>query len=341
MIFFAHFKTLLPKSLSKVIFVVFALAFFSLGALSADAQNSGIVINTFPKHPGPFQEVKISVEDYSRDINNTNISWSVNGKTAQAGVGLKELKLQSGGLGSVSTVSINIGGTVRTVTIRPASVDLLWQADTYTPPFYAGKALHSNQDPIIVVAEPFFVNSKKERLDPNKLTYRWLQDGNVVQAASGYGKKTFSVNPSILLKPIQIEVEVSSSDGVYQATSRITIADTKPETLAYEDHPLYGIVFERALNGKEFVMAGSETKIFAAPLYFSNEQEDRGSLLYNWNLNNANITEKGSEIVFRKPENVRQGTSFVSVNTKNPERFMQFSDASFNIRFNNDTGATN
>lgn len=334
--FFAHSK----KNLALTLICLCALstfAFFGWGSMVAHAQNTGPVVTVLPKYPGPYQNVTVKVEDFSRDINGVNISWSINGKAEKSGVGLKEFTFQTGALGSVSNVSINMGGSVETVSVRPTSVDLIWQSDTYTPPFYAGKALHSNQDPVTVVAEPFFLNSKKERLDPNKLVYKWLQDGNIVGSASGYGKKTFTVEQSILLKPISIEVEVSSTDGTYRSNARITISDIRPEVLVYENHPLYGIVFEKALNGKDFVMAGSETKITAVPFFFSNKQKNSGDLLYDWNLNNSSVSEKGNEVVFRKPENVKQGSSLISLNVKNLERFMQYADASFNIKFSNDS----
>jgi len=329
------------KNLFVIILVLLACSVFGIQPTPTHAQNGGLVVNVSPRQPGPFQNITITVEDYSRNINSLNISWSLDGKVAQTGIGLKEYKLESGALGTVNNVSINIGGVVRTVSIRPALVDLLWQSDTYTPPFYAGKALHSNQDPITIVAEPFFLNSKKERLDPTKLIYDWEVDGKASGTDSGYGKKTLTITPSILIKPVEVEVIVSSTDGVYASSAMIVIPDTKPEIIAYENHPLYGIIFQRALNNKDFIMAGSEAKISAIPFFFSNQQKKSNKISYDWKLNNSAISEKKEEIVFRKPDNVRQGSSRISLTAKNSERFMQFSDVNFNISFTNESETAN
>jgi hypothetical protein len=345
MIFVIRSQKKFVSSLSLALVFSFVISFVTLisaiSTTTAHAQQAGgPVITIIPKHPGPFQNVTIKVDEFSRDPNSLNIAWTLDGKSAQSGTGLKEFKFTTGALGTVHNVSINVGGVSRAVTIRPAVVDLMWQADSFTPPFYSGKALHSNQDPVTVVAEPFFLNAQKVRINPSTLIYNWKQDGKAVGSASGYGKKTFKVTPSILMKPIEIEVEVSSSDGVYHATSRISVSDTKPEVTAYENHPLYGIIFQNALNGKDFVMSGSETRIAIMPYYFSNEQKKINALDYTWKLNNSLIPEKNDEIVFRKPENVRQGSSAVTLNVKNNTRFMQSSDASFNVKFSNEVNNT-
>ncbi|MEK7390640.1 MAG: hypothetical protein AAB635_00705 [Patescibacteria group bacterium] len=297
------------------------------------AQTNALRITVVPQFPGPFETVTVDVEDFSRDLNKVDISWSVNGKIEQRGVGLKRLRLNTGALGTVTNISINMGGDIQSLTVRPATVDVLWQADTYTPPFYRGKAIHSNQDPITVVAEPFFINSQGVRLDPEKLIYRWTRNGKLNDLASGYGKKTFRIVPSILMKPIDVEVEVSSVDGIFHSVSSINIPDSKTEVLLYENHPLYGIVFERALNAKESPITNHEIRIIGVPFFFSNQQKNLGQLVYDWKLNNASVNQPGNEVIFRKPEGGGEGRSLVSLGIKNPERFAQSSSASLHVQF--------
>lgn len=315
----------------------FAIVFFSFvfGNISY-AQTAALTLNISPRSPGPFQNVTISVEDYSADLNKTDISWSINGKLEKKGVGIKQFSFRTGALGSVNTVTINMGGEVKEVTIRPAKVDLIWQADTFTPPFYLGKALHSNQDPITVIAEPFFLDSKGIRINPDTLIYRWKRDDKVNGAASGYGKRTFKIVPSVLLKPSTVEVEVTSADGMYSSASSVIIPDSPTEVLAYEDHPLYGIRFQNALNGKEFEISNQEADIMAFPFFFSNQQNDTNELVYNWRLNNNPINQKGNEVTFRKPDGIGSGRSAVSVDIKNVTRFMQTSNTNFFATFMNE-----
>ncbi len=325
-----RFHDLFGKLVAGV-FCSFLFFFFVVN--SADAQTNALRINTTPKHPGPFESVIVDVEDFSIDLNKVEIAWTVDGKVMQRGVGIKRLQFTTGALGTVSNISINMGGDVRQMVIRPTVTDLQWQADTHTPPFYKGKALHSNQDPITVVAEPFFINSQGVRLDPTKLIYKWKQNEKLDNNASGYGKKTFRVIPSVLMKPIQVEVEVTTPDNTYHSLSSINISDTKTEVLLYENHPLYGITFEKALNGKEFSISGQEIRVIGMPLFFSNEQKRIDQLAFDWKLNDSKTNQPGNEIIFRKPEGSSGGRSLVGLGVKNPTRFAQSSNSSFYITF--------
>lgn len=320
-----------------LVFSFFTPPPFSPARLShiSHAQTNALRITAIPKFPGPFEPVMIDVEDFSRDLNKVDISWSVNGKIEQRGVGLKRFRLNTGALGTVMNVFINMGGDVQSLAIRPATTDILWQADTYTPPFYKGKALHSNQDPITVVAEPFFINSQGVRLDPETLIYRWKQNGKLNDLASGYGKKTFKIIPSVLLKPIDVEVDISSVDGVFRSISSVNIPNSKTEVLLYENHPLYGIIFEKSLNAGEFPITNHEVRIIGTPFFFSEEQKKLGQLVYDWKLNNASVNQQGNEVIFRKPEGGGDGRSFVSLGIKNLERFAQSSSASLYVQFKN------
>lgn len=303
------------------------------------AQTNALRISMIPQFPGPFEPIAVDVEDFSRDLNKIDISWSVNGKIEQRGVGLKRFRLNTGALGTITNISINMGGDIHQLTVRPATTDLLWQTDTYAPPFYKSKALHSNQDPIIVVAEPFFLNSQGVRLDPEKLIYRWKQNGKFNDFASGYGKKTFKIVPSVLLKPIDVEVDVSSVDGIFHSVSSISVPNSKTEVLLYENHPLYGIIFEKSLNGGEFPITNHEVRIIGTPFFFSEEQKKLGQLVYDWKLNNSSVNQPGNEVIFRKPEGSGEGRSFVSLGIKNTERFAQASSASLYVQFKNEEEA--
>lgn len=316
-----------------ICFYVFVVFF----ATTTRAQVDSLKISVIPEHPGPYENVSISVEDYIRNLNGMDISWSVNGKVESRAVGQKRFNLRTGSLGTVSNVVINMGGISKSLNIRPAVVDLRWQSDSYTPPFYRGKALHSNQDPITVVAEPFFVtNSQGARIDPDTLIYKWKQNDKINNNASGYGKKTFKIFPSILLKPIIVSVEVSTTDGTFISKGTIGIPDSPTETVMYENHPLYGIIFERALNGKELTLKNKEVSLIGIPYFFSRQQKDFSGLDYSWTLNNNPVAQRENEVIFRKPDGATTGRSSISLSVKNPERFMQSSSASLHVVFNDE-----
>ncbi len=316
---------------------LFAPTFF----VQAQSESSTLKVNVMPAHPGPYQTVTISVEDFSRDLNKVEMLWSVNGEVVTSGIGLKKIQVKTGAIGSATKVTMNMGGSVEEVVLRPSVTDLLWQADTFTPPFYKGKALHSAQDPIIVMSEPFIVTSNGTRLDPDELIYKWMIDGKVNASASGHGKKTFSITPSILQKPINVSVVVSSTDGAYSSEAAINIPTSAPEIVFYENHPLFGIEFGKALNEGDFTIHDSEANIIAEPFFFSNEQRTTNFLSYRWNLNDSTVDQDGEEIVVRKPEGQGSGRSSISLEVKNLDRFMQTATAKMHAIYNNDGSNTN
>ncbi len=329
-----RFRSFVTFSIASSLILFFCTLFFSQ---TAAAQTTALNISVTPKFPGPFETVTINVEDFSRDLNRTNIIWSVNNKIEEKGIGIKTHQIKTGALGSTSNISIDMGGAVKNITIRPTATDLIWQADTYTPPFYPGKALHSNQDPITVVAEPYFIDSKGARLDPSTFVYRWKLNGEADSAASGYGKRIYKITPSILIKPNDVSVEVTTSDETYKSGGSITINDTRPEILFYEKNPIYGINFGRTLNDKDFIMTNDETTIVGEPFFFSNAQKNTQSgLTYTWTQNGTTVQQEGNELTFRKPED-QNGRAQIGLGIKNLERFMQFATGNFYVQFNNNT----
>lgn len=326
--------------LLKRLFLIALCAFF-IAPHAASAQtefinaSSGeaLRVSISPQYPKAFETVSVSVEDFSRDLNNLTISWALNGKVQQKGVGLKTFSFATGALGTVSNLTITIGGTARTVAIRPTGIDLLWQAASYVPPFYKGKALHSNQDPLVVVAEPFFLTSSGKRLDPSTLTYKWSQNGKVVQEASGYGRRSFSVRPSVLSKSIDVSVEVTSSTGDYKSTAQTSIDEVSPEVIVYENNPLFGVQSQVALNNKTFSLGTKpETTFLAVPFFFSVGTSPK-NISYSWSQNNTALDKTTDSIVFRAPAE-GGGESVVGVQVKSALSMMQGSNASVSVRFN-------
>lgn len=332
------FVSSFSKTFSFVFFVLIFCVFFA-PATPAHAQTESFRVTILPQYPGPFEKVSVAVEDFSRDLNSVDITWSVNGKVVKKGTGLKNLDITTGDFGSASNISINMGSTVRTLTIAPTAVDMLWQADTYTPPFYEGKALHSNQDPITIEAEPFFITTKGTRLDPTKLIYTWKNNDTVDQNASGYGKNVYRYTPSILLKPIDVSVDVTTSDNSFYGHGEVNIDDTGPEILLYENNPLYGILFNNALNDRDITLSTQEINVIGSPFYFSNNQARAGLLAYTWQQNGSTVNEGNDELIFRKPADANanggasSGRSSISLAVKNLERIMQNASASTHLMF--------
>src|SRR5204862_2475166 len=133
-------------------------------------------------------------------FNRATITWQVDGKTVESGVGVRALSIRTGAVGASQTVTVLVrpSGTTdtlrATLTITPAEVDLLAESSSYTPEAYQGKALFTAGSQITITAIPNFVDGSGKQIPPEKLVYNWQRNFEGVSRASGYGKYTFGIS---------------------------------------------------------------------------------------------------------------------------------------------------
>lgn len=305
--------------------------------------NDSINITTIPAFPKENDDVLIRIENFSYDLNSSEIIWALNGVIKEKGIGKKDFSFKTGKIGSVSLIKI-IAKTKdgknmeKSLVIRPAGVDMFWQADSYTPPFYKGKALYSYQSSITVVAIPNIVNSDGAKINPSSLIYKWTKDSKVLGGVSGYGKNYFSFTKSILSNSPEIEVEVMTSDKKIKASGSIVLDPIETKVLMYENSPLYGIIYEKAAIN-DFIMNGNEITLVAIPYFFSTDETSRQKIKYDWSMNGQNINNKQSDrqATFRNTGGGK-GAARISVDLRNDERELQSAGASVVLNFEGGEG---
>jgi hypothetical protein len=212
-------------------------------------------------------------------------------------------------------------------------VDLVWEANSYVPPFYQGKALHPRQGSLKIVALPNFVKDGR-RILPQNLVYEWSNDVDVFQSQNGYGRNVLILNGSLLGKTEKVEVLITDPVNNLVAHSFINIAPVNPEIIFYENDPYYGHIFDLAI-GNTFELKKDEVQILTAPYFFT--KENNSLLKYEWRLNASSVSNlSGSRTaVFRKPEDQKSGTSIVFLRVENTNRILQQADKNLNIVFKN------
>ena len=156
--------------------------------------------------------------------------------------------------------------------IVASNVTMIWEAQTYTPPFYKGKALYVDGASAKVLALP-----PASLGDPANLSYTWKLDGEVQQAASGVGRDFFIYEPSIFGGSPLIVVEVARS-GTKVATGALRVPQVKPSIVLYPSLPLAGILFGNKASSVE----GDEIALEAYPLFFGVTTKMDPSLEYKW-----------------------------------------------------------
>ena len=293
-----------------------------------------VVLN--PEYPAAFQDVVASVDSYSADMDRSTITWSLNGKVLQKGIGAKNFRFKAGKNGSYTTLTVSIlaNGITSTqnLSITPATVDLLWQSDSYVPPFYKGKALFSHQSGIKVVAVPNIFTKDGVLIPSSKLIYRWKLDKEFVAAASGVGKNIVTFRDVIPVNEKQISVEVSTADTSVKTVGQIFLHSVGTAPVLYQDTPLTGISYERALPSS-LNLADSEMKLVIEPYFFSVKSRDSNNLYYSWSLNGKNVPDvTRSSIVFKVPD-TEKGSAQVNVELRQPTKVFQTNATALIINF--------
>lgn len=329
------------------IILFFFLSFFlpEVGMVDAQLLNfdpsqiqlqNELVATLSPEVPAPGEKLEIRITSYSFDINRAAIVWRLNGKTVKQGMGETSLQMTAGKAGARDVISITAvtpdGQTAsKTLTIRPAEVDILWEADSYVPAWYRGKALAGSESNIIFTALPLFYSSRGEKISPSELVYEWEIDHKRQPNSSGFGRYQLKTRGPQLFIPMLVEVSVSDMDGNISARKTIQVSGEKPKVIIYQGRPTEGVSANSSIR-KELVMATEEESLVAEPYFFS--ASNLGGLSYSWQMNGAGVkTTKKPDTLTVRNSNGESGESRISVFIKNPTSFLQESAYDFLIKF--------
>jgi hypothetical protein len=309
---------------------------FSIPSLVPDVQEQ-ISLDVEPRVPKPGDKVTVTLSAYGTDLNQANITWTYNGKESLKGVGEKVFEFIASKVGTQNTIKATIvptgGPTItKTFSFTPAEVDLLWEASTYTPPFYKGKALFTPQADVTFVALPN-LSANGSSINESQAVYKWKTDYRVEGDKSGAGKNTFKYTGPIILRPHLIQVEAyAQKDSSVKALNGVELIATDPQAYIYEDHPLYGILFNKTIYS--FEMNDREKKFVAYPLFFSTNNKNN-RVTYQWNLNDSIITapENQNYMGFRKTDQ-NSADVRVRVRINSIDKLLQEATKEFSLFFN-------
>ena len=203
-------------------------------------------------------------------------------------------------------------------------VDILWQGETYTPPFYKGRTLWSSQSRITFVAIPHGLGN------PANLNYKWTKTGTVLGNINGVGRNTISFVDSILSRPQTIKVDIIDSDKTVLASASTRVVPLSPTLAIYENNPLYGFMFHRETSGT-YGLQEREITFAAFPFFFSASNRADIALGYEWRTNAGGVETRNS-VTYRTPEDAT-GFSEIQVHASNEGKITQTANKNFLIEF--------
>lgn len=242
-----------------------------------------------PLTPKPGEKITISLTSFEIDLDSAPIEWIIDEETAQSGVGLKEFSTVAGARGDISSIIIKVtrpngNKIVKTITYLPASVNLIYSTDSYTPTLYKGHSLPSPGSKVKITAITEFINAFGENTPPSKLNFTWKTGSDTLVRASGTGKNSATIRLGDLYEETTVTVIVSEPTTKTTVEKKITIKTTDPKILVYKLDPLMGVLYNQAINDN-YQMSGSEETFKAEPYFFSLTDWLDDQLNFTWLIN--------------------------------------------------------
>lgn len=304
--------------------------------IRSSAIRNYLEVKTSPAHPKPGETVRISIESALADLSKAVISWSVNGSLLKKGIGEKSFSFKNGGSGSTTRVTILMltnGGEAVTkeLTFKPMGVTVLWEADTYTPPFYKGKPLMTPQAQVRAIAIPDTGNAKNP-LSAGNLVYVWTKNGTTASESSGYAKNSFTFTGPKPHDETNVRLQVSSlENSTINSEVVVRVPLSTPLILFYEKHPLEGVRYDKPITAKQSLL-NNEITLRAEPYFFSNESGENTSISYQWLLNGKGVQNQGRTINLKNDKGLT-GNSSIQLTVRNKNKTFQTGSRSTTLRF--------
>ncbi len=216
---------------------------------------------------------------------------------------------------------------------QKSSVDLIYQTDSYAPPFYKGKSLNPNQGLVSVTAIPELITSNGQKISNNNIIYTWKKNGLVVQAFSGKGKNTLIFRGGVPVRDSLIEVTAVSTDSALSASQSINIPNVSPKIIFYENSPVYGIMFNKAISDT-VNLTTDEFSVLAMPYFYSANTATDPNLSYTWSINDQSVGNQEQKNSFTtRVDTPGSGKAKIDLQINSKALIFQFLEKSYNIIF--------
>lgn len=317
----------------RLLTVLFLLVPFFASAQIIPTLQIPVEIEVVPAAPAPGANVLLRAQNVPGGAS-ASYTWTINGEVVDQGIGRDAIVFTAGGVGSVTAVELSIrqgdtfiGEVVRTV--RPAELDLVWEAETSIPPFYDGRPLPNGDSTVRVSAVPNVVVDEA-RISPSNLVYQWFVNGSKTPYRSGYGLSTITLTPPLFGSEFTVRGVAQTRDGRISVARTVAIAPRDPEILIYEDAPLLGLRLDSEVQ-QRFDLFADEVTVLAFPLFINNLNQTQ----YRWNINNDTVESTGEsdrELTLRRT-GTGSGQYSIGISLKTENSFYEQADRSFLLSF--------
>mgnify|MGYP001617897490 CR=1 FL=1 len=206
-------------------------------------------------------------------------------------------------------------------------VDIIVEANTYTPYFYVGRAEPSAGNSVRLVALPVVNENSDQKFD-----FDWQIDGKRVSGSTGREAGYSSIVVTApYAKNMLVSVRVDDENGSLFAEKSEYVPLPSPQIVFYEENPLRGVA-QVAIN-KNYILVGDEVTLRAEP-YFIGKNDAPPSLQATWSINGEAVKNgrDWQSLALKRPEEIT-GSYSVSLTLGHATKLLQSAQAKFNLDF--------
>ncbi len=294
---------------------------------SAQVLPQDISISTIPTNPKPGEKITATVESFGMDLMSASITWQYNGTVVAVGTGKTAIVVTAPRSGAVGALSVSAtsteGSASATVLIRPASVDVIWEAvDSYVPPFYKGKALPAVGATLRAVAIP-------SASAPKTISYSWQHNDDAVQNQSGTNKNSVTIKTDVLSN--NESFLVSASGGSFSGGGSTAVTLRSPDVVLYQKSNGFINYAHGSIGDMDIFLPGVTLR--AEPFNFTVAQPIEQALSIGFNLDETSFvgTTNALELSITKPE--QGGDSSFAVTIRSLKERLQSAKRTFTLHF--------
>lgn len=302
--------------------------FFSPKTTSAQvfSPSQDVVLTLDPIMPLPGENVRVYLTSNLYDLNSYAITWNVDGKTVESGVGTTSINVEAPFIRKdkhVVEVLIRLDGRTvqKVVQVQGRSVVILEQSDNTTFfPGYRGRKVPSREEDLKIVAIP------DESFSPT-VDYTW--DKNYIAglpSLSGTGKNSIVIPATIFTDISTLGLEVEDLE------TRRKMRTYKDISFEAQSIGFYGFTAQnnpnflhQEIGTYELNKRGAVSSLLAYPFGFNVSLLKKPEI--NWSLNNELVEQYQNNLIIplQNEDSETSGTIDLTVEINRSETLSQLS----------------
>ncbi len=294
-----------------------------------------------PSYPAPGDEVVARLNAHMIYAPSARIVWKRDGKVVQESIGGLEYRFTVEKVGQKINLEVIVyeeSGNVLRKTLNQTigAVSIVWEGLTYTPPLYAGRALHSPRSEVVLLALPTVANGAGGYVNKKDLVFNWHLHNETNPRYSGQGLDSIVAQGKNPFTPLNVSVHIEDKKGTVLAIGHIQVPITHPYVRFYREDPQFGIEYTRSLD-RSFTLPSGKRTIYAEPYFMSTPTRTDTALTYDWRIGSQKLSYAGK--VMLEPQG-GAGASSIEVTVSNKALLEQRARGAVDVQFSSNTTNT-